>query len=99
MYEIPFQVSGVVSNKLLKANVTKNMTNGWLVNPTLLTPAGNMYAPPRREIVKWIPAAWNGLGRTMIINSFKSCALKVAVDRSEDGHIHCFKENQPCMQG
>ena len=22
--------------------------------------------------------------------------LTVAVDGSEDGHIHCFKENQPC---
>ena len=35
----------------------------------------------------------------MIINSFKSCALTVAVDGSDDGHIHCFKENQPCRAG
>ena len=35
----------------------------------------------------------------MIINSFKSCALTIAVDRSEDGNIHCFKENQPCRAG
>ena len=41
-------------------------------------------------------AAWDGLDKTMIINLFKSCALTVAVDGSEDGHIHCFKENQPC---
>ena len=60
------------------------------------TAAGNMRAPARREIVKWILAAWDGLDKTMIINSFKSCALTAAVDGSEDGHIHCFKENQPC---
>ena len=35
----------------------------------------------------------------MIINSFKSCALTVPVDGSEDGYIHCFKENQPCRAG
>ena len=27
------------------------------------------------------------------------CALTVALDGSEDGHIHCFKENQPCRAG
>ena len=63
------------------------------------TAAGNMRAPPRREIVKWILAAWDGLDKRMIIDSFKSCALTVAVDGSEDGHIHCFKENQPCRAG
>ena len=63
------------------------------------TAAGNMRAPPRREMVKWILAAWDGLDKRMIIDSFKSCALTVAVDGSEDGHIHCFKENQPCRAG
>ena len=36
-------------------------------------------------------AAWDGLDKTMIINLFKTW--------SEDGHIHCFKENQPCRAG
>ena len=35
----------------------------------------------------------------MIINSFKSCGLTVAVDGSEDGHILCFKKKQPCHAG
>ena len=63
------------------------------------TSVGNMRAPPRREIIKWILAAWDGLDKTMIINSFKSCALTVEVDGSEDGHIHYVKENQPCHAG
>ena len=44
-------------------------------------------------------AAWDGLDKTMIINLFKTCPLTFAVDGSEDGHIHCFKENQPCRAG
>ena len=35
----------------------------------------------------------------MITNLFKSYALTVAVDGSENGHIHCFKENEPCDAG
>ena len=35
-------------------------------------------------------AAWDGLDKTMIINLFKTCPLTVAVDGSEDGHIHCL---------
>ena len=78
----------------------RNMMNGWLVKLTLsLQRETCVLHPPRREIVKWILAAWDGLDKTMIINSFKSCALTIAVDGSEDGHIHCFKENQPCRAG
>ena len=32
-------------------------------------------------------------------SSFKSCALNIAIDGSEDELIHCFKENQPCSAG
>ena len=35
----------------------------------------------------------------MIKSSFKSYALNVAIDGSEDELIHCFKENQPCSAG
>lgn len=63
------------------------------------TPTGNMRAPLRREIVQWILAVWDSLDKTMIVNSFKNCGLTVAVDGSEDGHIHCFKEKQPCHAG
>ena len=63
------------------------------------TAVGKMRAPPQRERVKWILAAWDGLDKRMIIDSFKSCALTIAMDGSEDGHIHCFKENQPYRAG
>ena len=87
------QVPDVVWNKPFKANVTEKYDEWMAGEAHPFTAAGNMLAPPRGEIVKWILAAWDDLDKTMIINSFKSCARTVAVDGSEDGHMHCFKEN------
>ena len=39
---------------------------------------------------------WNDLDKDIIVNSFKSCALTLAVDGSEDELIRCLKPNQPC---
>ena len=33
------------------------------------------------------------------MKSFKTCALNLPVDGSEDHFIHCFKEGQPCEAG
>ena len=63
------------------------------------TAAGNMRAPPRRVIVQWILEAWNDLDKVVIVNFFKSCALTLAVDGSEDELIHCLKPGQPCHSG
>ena len=93
------QAPDVVWNKLFKANVTEKYDEWMAGEAHSFTATGNMRAPPRREIVKWILAVWDGLDKRMIIDSFKSCSLTVAVDRSEDGHIHCFMENQPCCAG
>ena len=35
----------------------------------------------------------------MIAKSFKSCALNLAVDGTEDSKIHCFKEGRHCEAG
>ena len=32
-------------------------------------------------------------------NSFKSCGLNLNTNGSEDGLIHCFKEDEPCQNG
>ena len=37
--------------------------------------------------------------RELIIRSFRSQALIVAPDGSEDDQIHCLKEGQPCHAG
>ena len=43
-------------------------------------------------------AAWDGLDKTMIINLFKSCALTVAVDGSEDGPFTVSRKISPAVQ-
>ena len=72
----------------------------WMANGQhTFTAAGNMRAPPRREIVQWIIEAWNDLDKDIIVNSFKCCALTLAVDGSQDELIHCLKPSQPCHSG
>ena len=63
------------------------------------TEAGNLKAPPRKEIVKWILNAWAALPSEMIKESFIHYALSLPTDGSLDHRIHCFKEGQPCFQG
>ena len=43
--------------------------------------------------------AWSRLSTDVIAKSFKSCALNLAIDGSEDSEIHCFKKGQPCEAG
>ena len=43
--------------------------------------------------------AWSRLSADVISKSFKSCALNLAVDGTEDSMIHCFKKGQPCEAG
>jgi len=55
--------------------------------------------PPRRAILQWILEAWDALPTDAIKRSFKSCALNLPVDGSDDDIIHCFKDKQPCSSG
>ena len=43
--------------------------------------------------------AWAGLPTEAITKSFKSFALNLAVDGSQDSEIHCFKKGSPCEVG
>ena len=63
------------------------------------TEAGNMKPPPRKKIVQWILESWAALSKEVIVESFKSCALNLANDGSEDERIHCFKPKEPCHAG
>jgi len=45
-------------------------------------------------MLDWVKSAWDSAD--LIKKSFKSCALTVATDGSEDDEIHCLKEDQPC---
>ena len=93
------QAPDVSWNKPFKAKVTEKYDE-WMANGQhTFTAAGNIRSPPRGEIVQWILEAWNDLDKDIIVNSFKSCALTLAVNGSEDELIHCLKPSQPCHSG
>ena len=72
----------------------------WLANGVnQYTETGNRKSASRRTVVTWIMEAWSRFDKEQIFNSFKGCALNLENDGSEDGAIHCFKENQPCFAG
>ena len=62
------------------------------------TEAGNLKAPPRKEIIKWILDV-AALSSEMIKETLIHCALSLPTDGSREDLTHCFKEVQPCFQG
>ena len=93
------QAPDVSWNKPFKSHVTSEYDE-WLNSGILeYTKAGNMKAPPRRKIVEWILETCEKFLKDLIIKSFKTCALKLATDGSEDEFIHCFKKEGACPNG
>lgn len=50
-------------------------------------------------IVEWVLTAQSWFSTDVIGKSFKSCALNLIFDGSENSKIHCFKKGQPCEAG
>ena len=81
-------------------SVGTHLSSEWMAEGSQeYTAQGNLKAPPRRKIIEWILEAWKNVRIDVIKSSFKSCALNIAIDGSEDELIHCFKENQHCSAG
>jgi len=64
-----------------------------------LTPAGNPKALPRENVVEWILHGWAQLDPELIRRSFKSCALTIPNNGTQDNNIHCFKADRPHHAG
>ena len=94
------QAPDVSWNKPFKAMCTEKYDQ-WLAEEGIYneTAECNLKAPPRKRVVEWILDSWKSLPAEIIKRSFKSCALNINVDGSEDDVIHCFKESQPCAAG
>ena len=93
------QAPDVCWNKPFKTKVTE-MYDEWMSNGIhQFTSGGNMKPPTRRTIVQWVLEAWSLLSTEIIKKSFKTCALNLPVDGSQDSDIHCFKEGQLCAAG
>lgn len=93
------QAPDVSWNKPFKALVAEQYDEWMASGVQEYTEAGNMRPPPRKTIVEWVLTAWSRLSVDVIAKSFRSCALNLAVDGSEDSEIHCFKKGQPCEAG
>ena len=85
------QAPDVSWNEPFKSRCTEEYDNWFRNGKHQYTEAGNMRPPPRREVLKWILLAWDSLPYEVIVKSFKSCALTLALDGFEDHLIHCFK--------
>ncbi len=58
-----------------------------------------MKPPARSLLCSWVKKAWDLVPRSIVKDSFVSCAITTAVDGSNDDAIHCFKPGQPCEEG
>ena len=79
------QARGVSWDKPFKALATDKYFQ-WLAEEGInqLTSAGNFKPPPRRAIVNLILETWEEIIPETTTNSFKSFALNLATDGSED---------------
>ena len=93
------QAPDVCWNAPFKELVTERYDEWMAEGSQEYTAQGNLQASSQRKIIEWILEAWKNVRIDVIKSSFKSCALNIAIDGSEDELIHCFKENQPCSAG
>ena len=71
------QAPDVSWNKLFKAFITEQYDEWISKDLHEYTKAGNLKAPPRRQIVEWIMDAWEKFPKDSIEKSFKRCGLNL----------------------
>ena len=55
---------------------------------SLKTAAGNLKSATRQDLINWVSRAWHDVSRDTIVHSFKTCAISLPTDGSEDGLVH-----------
>lgn len=70
----------------------KEQYDAWLSTTTAQTPAGNLSAPSKDLLGRWVVEAWRDIPDTIIANSFKTCGLTTLLDGSEAGRIKCIRD-------
>jgi hypothetical protein len=91
------QPADVSWNKAFKAKMTEYYGQ-WMAGDQdkELTRGGNLKAPSKLLMLKWIREAWNSLDKEIILKSFKACGISTAFDGSEDSLIQCMRNGNPC---
>lgn len=93
------QAPDVSWNKPFKAKICEQY-DAWMSSGAQeYTRFGNMRAPSLELVCTWIKEAWSSISSDVIEASFKSCGISVALDRSEDDLITCFKTGSQCEDG
>lgn len=93
------QPADVSWNKPFKEKV-QDMHDDWLSTGDLpVTRNGNPAPPPPTVYLDWVVEAWKAISSDLIKNSFKTCAIGINDDGSEDHLIHAFKDDGPCPGG
>ena len=80
-------------NKPFKDNVRRKYLAWMISGPFEFTPAGKKKAPSRNLVLRWIKTAWAEIPEEMVRNSFKTCGISNAMDRTEDDAV--FTEESP----
>uniref|UniRef100_A0A914HR30 DDE-1 domain-containing protein n=1 Tax=Globodera rostochiensis TaxID=31243 RepID=A0A914HR30_GLORO len=93
------QAADVSWNAPFKAKIRQQYEDWMLHGEKTTTSSGNTRAAPMNIYLNWIHEAWEGIPKENISKSFKTCGITNAFDGSEDGEIHCFKEDGPVPNG
>ena len=56
--------------------------------------AGNVRAPSKLLCLQWVKESWDSITSDIIVKSFRACGISVNTDGTNDGEIHCMKENE-----
>ena len=80
-------------NKPFKDNVRRKYLAWMISGPFEFTPAGKKKAPSRNLVLHWIKTAWAEIPEEIVRNSFKTCGILNAMDRTEDDAV--FTEESP----
>lgn len=94
------QAPDVIWNQPFKASLHESYDQ-WMAGDVdkQYTSGGNPKAPSRCLLMEWVLTAWDKLDKDLIIKSLKVCGQTVNPDGSEDDHILCFREGEPCAAG
>lgn len=91
------QAPDVSWNKPFKENITR-LYDDWIAGSENkeYTRGGNLKAPSKMLILKWIIDSWKSLSSELIVKSFKACALGICPEGNEDNVITCIKQGAAC---
>lgn len=94
------QAADVSWNAPFKSHM-RSCYDTWLSEPSAqqFTKGGNMKAPSRSLLCEWVKSSWEAISSETIKKSFRTCAITLPLDGSQDEEIHCFKSGQPCAAG